>query len=183
MEYARRACLACLVISAACHDDASGPGPQPVPEDAGPPIVTACGAQEESFGNLGGTHVTGDIVYDDPPPVSGNHNPTWARWGVHSEAVPDQCFVHNLEHGGVVFLYNCPDGCAADVATMAAFVEGRTWALLSPYADLPGKFAVVSWGHRIVSDCLDMAAFEAFFEARTNHGPESLPSEPSTECK
>jgi hypothetical protein len=190
MKSARCAFLACFVISAACHGDSADPGPQPVlldggpgSVDAGPPIVTECGAHEESFGNLGGSHVTGDIVYDDPPPVSGNHNPNWARWGVHSEAVPDQCFVHNLEHGGVVFLYNCPEGCAPEVATMADFVDGRVWALLTPYADLPGRFAVVSWGHRIVSDCMDIEAFEDFYNARVNQGPESLSIQPSTECK
>jgi hypothetical protein len=112
-----------------------------------------------------------------------HHNPNWARWGVHDDAVPDECFVHNLEHGGIVFLYNCPEGCADEVATMTAFVRGRTRALLTSYDLLPTKFAVVSWGHRILSDCLDMNAFEKFFAARVDQGPESLPIEPSTECK
>jgi Protein of unknown function (DUF3105) len=169
-----------LVMILGCDGDPAQP--MPVPGQAGP-IVTGCGAREETFTNLGGGHVTGDLMYDDPPPVAGPHNPNWARWGVHAEAVPDQCFVHNLEHGGVVFLYNCPEGCPDEVAEMAAFVEGRTWALLTPYDSLTSKFAVVSWGHRITSDCLDMEAFEAFYTANVDHGPESLPIQPSTECK
>jgi hypothetical protein len=180
-SWLRRSMLTLAALSQGCDGDPTVGDNRPVPDDAGP-IVTACGAREESFKDLGGSHVGGDLTYDDLPPVAGNHNPNWARWGVHEEAVPDECFVHNLEHGGVLFLYNCPEGCADEVAQMAEFVSGRTYALLTPYPALPTKFAVVSWGHRVSSDCFDMEAFEAFFAARVNMAPESLSIEPDPAC-
>ena len=187
MKFARVVFSASLFVFAACQGDSpSGPGggqvPAPTPGDAGP-IVTECGAREESFENLGGGHVNGDLVYEDPPPVTGNHNPFWARWGVHTEPVPDECFVHNMEHGGVVFLYNCPEGCAAEVEELSKFVEGRPFALLTSYETMPSKFAVVSWGHRLTSDCFDLEAFEDFFTAHKEQGPEHIASNPPTECQ
>jgi hypothetical protein len=38
-------------------------------------------------------------------PTSGEHYPVWARWRIHTEIVPRGYWVHNLEHGAVVFLY------------------------------------------------------------------------------
>jgi hypothetical protein len=47
--------------------------------------------------------------YEANPPVSGQHwGEAWARWQIHSREVPRGYWVHNLEHGGVVFLYH-PD--------------------------------------------------------------------------
>ncbi len=44
-------------------------------------------------------------VYAASIPTSGEHYPIWARWRIHTEIVPRGYWVHNLEHGGVVFLY------------------------------------------------------------------------------
>ena len=40
-------------------------------------------------------------------PTAGEHYEVWARWGIHGEStpVPRGYWVHNLEHGGVVFLH------------------------------------------------------------------------------
>jgi hypothetical protein len=47
------------------------------------------------------------IAYKHDPPASGPHWPWPAPWGWHPEVVPRQWWVHNLEHGGIVLLYNC----------------------------------------------------------------------------
>lgn len=47
-------------------------------------------------------------IYNHNPPVSGEHYPIWARWQIHTDPLARGYYVHNLEHGGVVFLYN-PD--------------------------------------------------------------------------
>jgi len=47
-------------------------------------------------------------LYLHNPPVSGEHYPLWARWQSNAAVVPRGYWVHNLEHGGVVFLYR-PD--------------------------------------------------------------------------
>ena len=127
-------------------------------------------------------HQDGKISYPDPPPVGGNHNPNWGTWGVHDAPLRPECWVHNLEHGGVVYLYHCPDGCPSEVAELASFVTGRKQALLTSYDALPTRFAVVAWGARITSDCFDLASLELFYATHANHGTEQISSEPSTPC-
>lgn len=128
------------------------------------------------------THVLTPVEYPDPPPVGGDHDQCWATWGVHSDVVPARNWVHNLEHGGVVFLYNCPDGCDADLETFTALARANSRTLLTSYAELPKKFAVVAWGYRLLSDCVDMSAFQMFYDVHFNHGPEAVSSDPPAGC-
>jgi Protein of unknown function (DUF3105) len=120
-------------------------------------------------------HTPDPIVYEDAPPTSGDHNPCWADWGVYTQEVADENWVHNLEHGGIVYLYNCPDGCADEVAGLTTLTQsldvGR--ALLTPYSEMTWRFAAVSWQNRLLTDCFDEAAFRAFFDAHVAQAPES----------
>lgn len=127
-------------------------------------------------------HTTNPLVYADLPPTSGPHNPCWARYNVHETAALPERWVHNLEHGAVVFLYNCPEGCAADVAALTSLVTPLQRTILTPYPALPGKFAVVSWGHRLVTECVDPVAFMKFYQANFDHAPESEPEGPDDGC-
>jgi hypothetical protein len=97
--------------------------------------------------------------------------------------VEDESWVHNLEHGGVVFLYNCPAGCADDVAELVELTEGYgNLAILAPYSLMSSRFAVVAWGHRMLMDCLDIAAMQAFFDADADQAPDSVRSGPPDSC-
>lgn len=147
-------------------------------------VCDACGGdcQQDSLPDRGNDHVAGSVDYADHPPASGDHWPCWAEWGVHSEAVPPENWVHNLEHGGVVFLWNCPEGCAEDQAAIEALVHdtlpvGR--ALSTPYADMAMPYAAVSWQHRLQLSCLDIPALTDFFYANIGHAPEDLVSPPN----
>ena len=169
--------VALLLACVGCAgDDAGGAAV------AGSDLCTSCGGCAEALPVTSRLHVTGPLEYPDPPPVGGDHDPCWAPWGVHSEAVPPRNWVHNLEHGGVVFLYNCPDGCSADLEAFAALARANQRTLLTPYADLPARFALVAWGHRILSACVDKPVFQAFYDMHFDHGPESLASDPPAEC-
>jgi hypothetical protein len=137
-------------------------------------------------------HVTGDVVYDDVPPTSGDHNACWADWGVHTEDPGDEHWVHNEEHGGVVFLYqpaSCAasdsgEDCAADVAALAAVLDVASdprW-VITPYAPLPSAWAAVAWGHRWLMGCFDLGAMNAFFVENVGHGSEDLTTDPSESC-
>jgi len=128
-------------------------------------------------------HIEGEIDYEDLPPAGGAHNPCWAEWGVHTEPVDPVNFVHNLEHGGVVFLYNCPDGCEGELALLTEKVEAlSTLALLSPYPDMDFRFAAVAWEHRLLMNCLDVDVLLAFYDERVDRGPESVASMPPDDC-
>jgi len=146
-------------------------------------ICTRCGACEESRPLMAPGHVLGTIDYPDPPPTSGDHNPCWATWGVHTDVVPAERWVHNLEHGGIVFLYRTEDGGALaqeDEAALTDLVNRLPRTLLTAYPELPGRFGVVAWGFRLVSDCLDVDADEKFYAKHFDDiSPEHIPDQPS----
>jgi len=143
----------------------------------------ACDVPPETFPPFtGGAHVNGPLDYPDKPPVGGHHNPCWARWGVYDKELASERWVHNLEHGGVVFLFRCDDGCASERAAMASIVNGNPQAILTPYAALPTRFAVVAWGVRITSECFDSARFQRFYDEHVGRGPEQIASNPPDSC-
>ena len=161
------------------NSDAAADQDASVANDASRPakICSSCGDCEESVAAGTALHVIDPVEYTDPPPVGGNHDPCWADFGVHEEAVAPERWVHNLEHGGVAFLYHCPGGCDAEVAMLASLsTNQRPFALVTEYAALPARFAAVAWGHRLVTDCFDAAAFGAFYDAHADQAPESSTS-------
>jgi Protein of unknown function (DUF3105) len=194
---------ALIVLLVACgDDDKSGPGLSGA-LDGGPlldgsrPVGSADAAQDGAAPldpavcaptvqtqpvTAPAYHREGTIPYPDPPPVGGDHNPCWGSWGVHDTPLGAEHWVHNLEHGGVVYLYHCPDGCPAEVAQLTSLVKGRSLALLTSYDALPTRFAVVSWGVRMTSDCFDLASFTRFYTEHQNQGTEQISSDPPASC-
>ena len=128
-------------------------------------------------------HVEGDVDYEEWPPAGGDHNRCWADWGVHEEELEAINFVHNQEHGGVIFYYNCPDGCAAEQALLTQLVQELGYlTILTPYSKMDHRFAVTAWGHRLLMNCLDLGAMESFYLAHVDQGPESTASMPPGDC-
>lgn len=160
----------------------------------GKETVTGCDAcdgvcEQVEQPELGHAHVDGEVAYADTPPTSGDHNSCWAEWGAHATEVPDENWVHNLEHGGVVFLWNCPMGCLDDAAAAAAAeawatasLEPGRW-LISPYTDMDPGWAAVSWQHRLTMGCLDTVALQEFYDARVGQGREDVTSDPPDDCE
>lgn len=130
-------------------------------------------------------HVEGEVDYEDPPPSSGDHDECWASWGAHPDPVPDENWVHNLEHGGIVFLFNCPSLCLDEAANVQAWAEGELepgrW-VLTPYDEMQPGWAAVAWGVKMELLCSDLDAFQEFYDAHVGHGREDLTSEPPEEC-
>ncbi len=127
----------------------------------------------------GGEHVAAPthIDYEFSPPASGPHRPEWGRWGEYSY-LPPQRWVHNLEHGGIVLLYNpCVDKSVVD--KLHAFAAARPgddggefrW-VLTPYPGLKSAVAVVAWDWVYEANCVDPDAIEAFVKAHYRKAPE-----------
>lgn len=131
-------------------------------------------------------HVEGDVAYDQEPPTSGDHNACWAAWGAHTEQVAAENWVHNLEHGGIVFLHDCPEGtdCSAELTELdtytATLPEGR-W-VSSPYKAAPLPWSVVAWEYELELGCFDLDALSVFYETHVGRGPEDTMSAPSAAC-
>jgi hypothetical protein len=167
-----------LLLSGACASS----GDMPREGDAGASVCTTCGACEETLQITSALHVTGKVDYTDLPPAGGPHNSCWGNWGVQDTELPPERWVHNLEHGGIVFLYHCEEACDADVESLKALVAAHPRTILTSYAQLPTRFAVVAWGHRIKSDCMDSQAFEAFYDEHFDRGLESISAGPPAAC-
>jgi hypothetical protein len=191
--------MAALVIAGmACGGDAAqGPdaaggtgeeGGAQEPVDAGSmtpaPICAQCdGSCEEAIVLDDPWHLPEPIDYDDPPPAGGPHAQCWGAYGVYRDTpLPASRWVHNLEHGAVVFLYHCPEGCEAEVASLETLVSMRQRTILTPYPDMAPGFAAVAWGRRLVAGCLDVEALAAFYTAYFDQAPESVAGGPPSGC-
>jgi hypothetical protein len=148
------------------------------------PLGCASNGSVEPVPDEGAVHVAmgTPVAYVHNPPASGNHWPTPAAWGVHPEQVPREQWVHNLEHGGIVLLYNCPGGCANDVAALTAILQSHppdkfneVRMLLTPDPLLPKAFAAVAWDWAWTGAAVDNAIIQCFVAARYGRGPEDIP--------
>ena len=146
---------------------------------------TACGGDcdYESLNYASRNHIQTDLLYAGTP-AGGSHHLCWAPWGISTTPVGDEHWVHNLEHGGVAFLYRCTTDCSAEVVQLTDYVSTLPvgTAVMSPEPMLNHRFTVVAWGYRLETDCLDLAAFEAFYIEHQGHGPEATTMPPPPQC-
>lgn len=185
--------LAIALACAGCGASGLG-GPSSACDGGDPSCPFACGPGIDAPPFEGRTHVScvpsggtyaavPPVTYAANPPASGNHCPIWfTPWGPTSEVVRPEQWVHNLEHGAVVLLYNCPSGCPDVVNQLVAirngtppdrFNEQRILITADPL--MPHKVAAVAWGYRWQGDKVDAATVSCFIKARYDHGLESIP--------
>jgi hypothetical protein len=127
-----------------------------------------------------------DIPYDSNPPSGGDHYGVWAAFQTYDFAVPVGFLVHALEHGAVVFWYNCPEGCADEVAQAQAMIDSfpldplcagtgaSRRAVLVPNPDLDARWAASAWGFLDKASCFDEAVLRSFYNDHYGNGPEAL---------
>src|SRR5262245_24651618 len=108
--------------------------------------------------NEGANHVpTGtNVDYATNPPASGPHWPNPAVRGFYDTPVPTEQWVHNLEHGYIVILFDCRGACdAALLQSLQDFVAtapassrfGYAKIVVTPYDGLPENalLAAIAW--------------------------------------
>lgn len=132
-------------------------------------------APGQRYDDQGTTHIQlgeSHAPYNSIPATSGWHysQPNApVAWGVYNDPIPDEVLIHNLEHGGVGVHYNCPDGCPDDVAKLVNFYQGRK-VVVSPYPNMPTKFALTAWNYLDAFDVYDEARIAAFLDAHISSG-------------
>lgn len=118
----------------------------------------------------GNAHITeaqiGRFTYSTIPPTSGPHLGSLARWGVHYEPIPNELQVHNLEDGGVIVHYDCPEGCSDLVAQLEEIVEHYDeGVILAPYPGMDTRIALTAWQRIDRFDGFDAERIERFVHA------------------
>jgi len=146
--------------------------------------------------------VSGQARYLTDPPTSGPHynlrGEAPLAWGFYAQPYPPENWLHNLEHGGVVILYLCPQpetktggakliekplSCPDTQSPVEDFMSSapkdalfhEVKIMATPYP-VPGhRFAMVAWGWRLFMDSWDPGLAERFYEAHVDNGPERMP--------
>jgi hypothetical protein len=163
-------------VGAGCAD--SDPGPIPL----------ACDGVIRDVPGEPALHVPvgSPIEWSTNPPATGMHFGVWAKWDHHYPALDRGFWLHNAEHGGIILLYRCPDGCpdvvdalldlagtfAGDPAC-AAPVRNRLIVAADPLLPAEVQVAAVGWNATYTASCFD-PYIRTFAAARYRKGPEDL---------
>jgi hypothetical protein len=180
----------CLATASACSsDDTSEPDPLRGSGAADKP-GGACSVETKTVSDLVQEHVPecSGIEYASNPPAGGPHYPIWAAYQSFSFAVPRGFWVHDLEHGGIVYGYNCtlfPDGCEDEVTRVQAMIDALPAdpacsgaaprrVVLTPDPLLDVRWGVSAWGFTLRAPCADIERFRQFYLNHFALGPENL---------
>lgn len=120
--------------------------------------------------------------YNSDPPSSGPHYSDAqapALWGVYTQPVPDEAYIHNLEHGGVVITYR-PDlppeqliklqQLFAPPYSQKEFQPNR--AIVTPRITNKSAIALAAWRYTLALDQYDEAQIKKFYLQHVGKGPE-----------
>jgi uncharacterized protein DUF3105 len=170
--------------------DAGGDAPPPAVDrgasDAGVFSLAggSCDVEVAMPPDEGANHVPdcSPVNYRSKPPSSGSHYGSWPVFRVYDKPVPWGYLMHGLEHGAVVIVYHCADGCPDQVAAMKALLAAtpnkpgctRPPVIVAPDPTLDVPFAATAWGYTLRARCFDRDRFAGFIEQRASQGPEHL---------
>ncbi|HKA92091.1 MAG TPA: DUF3105 domain-containing protein [Haliangiales bacterium] len=176
-----RFALACVASVLACG----------APDSAAPDPIGPCGARTVDVPLQLGLHVMPGAeitTWTSNPPATGTHYFFWAKWGrTYPTPVPRGYWLHNAEHGGMVFLYNCPRGCADQVAALEAVeasmpvdprctppILRRTLVAPDPLLPADVTIAAVAWGYAYTASCVDPDTLREFALAHYGMNYENI---------
>ena len=113
-------------------------------------VINASNQPGEPVSDIGNMHIEegtkSPVTYNSTPPTSGPHYSSLARWGIHTQPIPDELLVHNLEDGGVGIWYDCPAGCPELVKQLESIAQRyHEGVLLAPYPGMDTRIALTAW--------------------------------------
>jgi len=120
-------------------------------------------------------------TYNSDPPTSGLHYPEEAQAGFHetnSYLYPAGYLVHNLEHGYIIFWYNCgllEEAACADLESQIKSVMdefNNVKVIAYPWDSIDVPVAMTSWGRLLNMESFDAAQARAFYKTNLNKSPE-----------
>ena len=175
----------------------------PASPSPGPSGSPRLGQQERDMGN---SHIpVGQSQrYTYCPPASGSHyfaanqGPIAARYYGPDDGTVPQGWIHNLEHGALVVLYNCAGGCPDDATLqkLKSFATsfppspichlraGVIGPVITRFDDMKTKYAAIVWDRVLLLDSPDTDQILAFFQTegeRANPEKQCAAPSPGTE--
>lgn len=149
----------------------------------------------------GRDHILAPVAqrYTACPPASGDHysavdGPIQARYYSPDDATLPQGWIHNLEHGGLVVLYNCGKGACDDATQKAlqAFYQtfpnsplcgipkGTIGPVIARFDEMKAPIAALLWGRVLFQDKLDTAQILEYFATQAElKNPEQQCARPT----
>ena len=124
------------------------------------------------------------VSWDNNPPASGMHCPFFEPvCGEHDDIVSRCEWVHNLEHGWVVLIWNCPGGsCDAELDVFRQMIDDapvepttKSRILMTEDPELDSRFAAVAWDWVWEGDVLDLDLLRCFVLWHYGDGREGGP--------
>jgi hypothetical protein len=132
------------------------------------------------------THVaegTDPGPYNSDPPTSGRHYPGTLESGFYERGEVDDPYpagflVHNLEHGYVIFWYNCEivnEAECSDLKTQIGEVmsaENNVKVIAFPWESIDVPVVMTSWGRMLRFEQFDPEQAQDFVQRNRNKAPE-----------
>lgn len=120
-------------------------------------------------------------TYNSDPPTSGPHYAQEADAGFYDTNLytyPGGYLVHNLEHGYIIFWYNCSlldeSACSELKSQIRSVMDelGGTKMIAYPWDSINVPLVMTSWGRLQKFETFDVEGVKAFYRANLNRAPE-----------
>lgn len=120
-------------------------------------------------------------AYNSDPPTSGPHYAQEAEAGFYDSNIypyPAGYLVHNLEHGYVIFWYNCDlldeSACSELKIQIRSIMDelGGVKLIAYPWNSIDVPLVMTSWGRLQRLETFDAEKAKAFYRANLNRAPE-----------
>ena len=130
------------------------------------------------------THIPKDSdpgQYNSDPPTSGPHYAEELDAGFYETnnyQYPAGYLTHNLEHGYIIFWYNCAKldegACVELKSQLKSLIDefNSVKVIAYPWDSLDVPVAMTSWGRLQEMETLDMDQARAFYKTNLNRSPE-----------
>jgi hypothetical protein len=121
--------------------------------------------------------------YYSNPPAGGKHYANDWEAGFYTGdepnvqvTYPEGYLVHNLEHGYIIFWYNCAlsENCEVLKSQIQSVMDefGGVKLIAFPWADMDTPLTLVSWGRILPIETIDQNIMRQFVQTNRNKAPE-----------
>jgi hypothetical protein len=155
------------------------------------PVAASSGnvtATEVSVEYDGAAHIPvgQQATYPHYPPSSGPH---WSQaplapvnGGFYAQPLEPEQWIHNLEHGYVVVLYNCPEACPDTEEALRRFAQrvpnstfGNQKIVVAPDPLIEDPIVALAWTRELTLSGFDEERLTDFYKRWVDTGPEQVP--------